>query len=484
MEKNMYQQFEWLSEFDIIHLKDTSNQEQESKNTSQNSQINNCYLCGTKFSTFFVRSNHCDLCLNLYCNSCIIKLQTKIKLCKTCHKMCINFNKTIQSKLIKIKENDSRYIEMRESFYCKTFDDCQFSCQNFLANENTNFEQKLLINVNDSYELITKTLINYILRVNFENEQIVEEWKNIIYILIKETISNLRPCSRYLNDSIDINNYVKIRILPYKDNSKCQVIQGYVLHKKSTGKNIKDNIDNPKILLINKELIPDDDQDEIKEKNNIDNLEDSKENQLKLTKFIENKLDLIKPDIVIFGKTFPKEIINLLINNDNLSNINFIYDISNYVMSNLSRCFQTLILPSFKFIGKNYILGSCKRFYIEKNLDNDNNSINNDCQKTLENNIQIEKEIVKKESDDIICKNNKDKKENNLFIFDGCNRLLFNTIILSGKDIILLFKEKKLLFIGVISWLSSNNSSINSISKSDSCGTGLISILRVYIKYF
>ena len=442
----MYQQFEWLSEFDIINLKDTNNQEQEAKNASQNSQINNCHLCGTKFSTFFVRSNRCDLCLNLYCNSCIIKLQTKIKLCKICHKMCMNFNKTIQAKLIKIKENDSRYIEMRESFYCKTFDDYQFSCQNFLANENTNFEQKLLININDSYELIAKTLINYILKVNFENEKIVEEWKSIIYILIKETISNLRPCSRYLNDSLDIDNYVKIKIIPYKDNSKCQVIQGYVLHKKSTGKNIKDNIDNPKILLINKELTTDDDdQDEVKEKNNIDNLEDSKENQLKLTKFIENKLDLVKPDIVIFGKTYPKEIIKLLINNDNLSNINFIYDISNYVMNIFSRCFQTLILPSFKFIGKNNILGSCKRFYIEKYLDNDNNSINNDSQKTVKSNIELEQEIVKKESDDMICNNNKDKKDSDLFIFDGCNRLLFNTIILSGKDIILLKRLKIIL---------------------------------------
>ena len=442
----MYQQFEWLSEFDIINLKDTNNQEQEAKNASQNSQINNCHLCGTKFSTFFVRSNRCDLCLNLYCNSCIIKLQTKIKLCKICHKMCMNFNKTIQAKLIKIKENDSRYIEMRESFYCKTFDDYQFSCQNFLANENTNFEQKLLININDSYELIAKTLINYILKVNFENEKIVEEWKSIIYILIKETISNLRPCSRYLNDSLDIDNYVKIKIIPYKDNSKCQVIQGYVLHKKSTGKNIKDNIDNPKILLINKELTTDDDdQDEVKEKNNIDNLEDSKEYQLKLTKFIENKLDLVKPDIVIFGKTYPKEIIKLLINNDNLSNINFIYDISNYVMNIFSRCFQTLILPSFKFIGKNNILGSCKRFYIEKYLDNDNNSINNDSQKTVKSNIELEQEIVKKESDDMICNNNKDKKDSDLFIFDGCNRLLFNTIILSGKDINLLKRLKIIL---------------------------------------
>ena len=442
----MYQQFEWLSEFDIINLKDTNNQEQEAKNASQNSLINNCHLCGTKFSTFFVRSNRCDLCLNLYCNSCIIKLQTKIKLCKICHKMCMNFNKTIQAKLIKIKENDSRYIEMRESFYCKTFDDYQFSCQNFLANENTNFEQKLLININDSYELIAKTLINYILKVNFENEKIVEEWKSIIYILIKETISNLRPCSRYLNDSLDIDNYVKIKIIPYKDNSKCQVIQGYVLHKKSIGKNIKDNIDNPKILLINKELTTDDDdQDEVKEKNNIDNLEDSKENQLKLTKFIENKLDLVKPDIVIFGKTYPKEIIKLLINNDNLSNINFIYDISNYVMNIFSRCFQTLILPSFKFIGKNNILGSCKRFYIEKYLDNDNNSINNDSQKTVKSNIELEQEIVKKESDDMICNNNKDKKDSDLFIFDGCNRLLFNTIILSGKDINLLKRLKIIL---------------------------------------
>ena len=45
-------------------------------------------------------------------------------------------------------------------------------------------------------------------------------------------------------------------------------------------------------------------------------------------------------------------------------------------MIKLSRCFQTLILPSLKLIGNNYILGSCKKFYIQNLTDNQNNQNN------------------------------------------------------------------------------------------------------------
>ena len=407
----------YLIDFDIINLKE--NNESDTKNLIPESLTTNCSSCGTKFTSFLTRSNRCNICLKYFCNSCIIKL--KIKFCKDCFKICQEFNQIIGKNLIKMTEKNTTFVEMRETFYCKTFDDYQFSCQNFLTNDNRNFEHQLLVNMNDTYDLIIKTLINYVLKINFNDIKVETDWKNIIYILIKETISNLRPCSRYLNDTLDINDFIKIKILPYKDNSMCQVIQGYVLGNKKSGFNVKDNIYNPKILLLNKEI--DKEEDNGEEKKNLNKNDNAQDNQIYLSKLTSYKIDKIKPDIILIGKDFPKEKIET-IKNINFNDISIIYDIDNKVMTKLSRCFQTLTLPSIKLIGSNNILGSCKKFYIQNYTDNNNDQERNN-----------------KEG----CDNNNNEKKNDLYIFDGCDRLLFNTILLSGKDINLLKKLKKIM---------------------------------------
>ncbi len=412
METICFNNINWLSEFGIVDLKE--NNESRTKDLIPESLTKNCFSCGVKFTTFLNRPNLCSICSNLFCNSCIIKL--KIKLCKNCLKLCQQLNQIIEKNLIQTIENGKTFLEMKETFYCKTFHDNQSFCEDFLSNDNNNFESQLLVNMNDTYELIMKTLINYVLKINFDDENIISEWKNIIYILVKETLSNLRPCSINLNDSLDINNYIKIKIIPYKDTSMCQVIQGYVLQNKKKIKNVKNNIDNPKILLLNKEIdINYNENDKDEKNNNFDDIKNNEDFQKYLLKLIENKINMIKPDIIIIGNNFPKNLFDILINN-NFSDIIFIYDISNKVMKKLSRCLQTLILPSINLIGSNNILGSCKNFYIQKieNKEDINHSDNN-------------------------------KKSNDLFIFDGCDRLLFNTIILSGKDIELLKKIKRLL---------------------------------------
>ena len=402
METICFNNINWLSEFEIINPK-----EDDSSFTDiiPDSLTTNCYSCGVKFTTFLTRPNRCEVCAKLFCNSCIIKL--KIKFCKNCLKLCQQFNQIIKNNLIQTIENNKTFLEMKETYYCKQFHDSQSSCENFFSNENNSFETSLLVNMNDTYELIMKTLINYALKINFYDENIISEWKNIIYILIKETLSNLRPSSKDLNDSLDINNFIKIKIIPYKDTSMCQVIQGYVLNNKKKVKNIKENIQKPKILLLNKEIDNNENNKNKENEKNDNNNIINEDIQIYLLKLIEYKIGLIKPDIVIIGKNFPKQIVDILINN-NFYNISIIYDIDNKVMQKLSRCFQTLILPSFNLIGSNSILGTCKSFYIQKFLKNsiNNNNINennNEVDKSLENNKNL---------------NNTDNC-NDLYIFDG-----------------------------------------------------------------
>ena len=154
-----------------------------------------------------------------------------------------------------------------------------------------------------------------------------------------------------------------------------------------------------------------------------------KEFQEYYLKFFEYKINIIKPDIIIIGSDFPREIIDFLINN-NFPNINIIYNVNNKVMKKLSRCFQTLILPSINLVGTKHNLGRCLKFCVKKFSDINkeyNEEINKDNNKDSNNSNTINKYQMNKD----------------LYIFDGCNKYLFNTIILSGKDINILKIIKK-----------------------------------------
>ena len=382
METICFNNINWLSEFEIV---DSKADDTNIKDIIPDSLTTNCLSCRLKFTSFLNRPNRCDVCGNLFCNSCIYKL--KIKFCKYCFRLCQKFNKVIENNLIQTIECKKTFLEMKETYYCKQYHLYETSCKQFFSNENNSFESSLIENKNDTYELIMKALINYALKINFDDENIISEWKNIIYILIKETLSNLRPSFRYLSDSLDINNFIKIKIIPYKDTSLCQVIQGYVLHNKKKVKNIKNNIENPKILLLDRE-IDTNGKNKNKQKEKNENININKDIQIYYLKLIEYKLGLIKPDIIIFGKNFSKEIIDIIINN-NFYDISVIYDIDNKVMKKLSRCFQTLILPSFKLIGSNSILGICKNFYIQKfSIISENNKNINENNKEVDKNIE------------------------------------------------------------------------------------------------
>ena len=59
--------------------------------------------------------------------------------------------------VIKITENNTNFVEMRETYYCKNFDFHQFSCQNILDDDI--YKHQLLVRMNDTYELIKKLLL-------------------------------------------------------------------------------------------------------------------------------------------------------------------------------------------------------------------------------------------------------------------------------------------------------------------------------------
>ena len=415
-------EFNWLNKFGIIKLDETTkkyiNQDIKKNFWVPNNVSTNCFDCEVKFSTFIVRQHHCRICGNIFCNDCsskqiqvLIKNKIlKLRICNKCLDICQKFSIYIENKFIKE--------EMKEYYYCNNYEKSIINNKKFLKFENERNEKEIKENINNIFELILKNLIKNILKEYFSKE-ICEEWENILFSLIKEVNNNLRTNSLLLSDSLNINKFIKIKLIPYKDSSKCKVIPGFVMKKKCFSQNLKTSFIGPKILLINLE------KDIIIKK--LDNLSILPQRSNAYIQIIEKKIQISNPDIILIGQNFPKLLFNDFQKNSLINEKCFIFDVKKKSLENIARCTQNIILPSLDLLGTNNIFGKCKHFYM-KNIE---------YKFKFQNEID-NKSFTKKEKET-------NKNENYLMIFEGANQLLFNTIILSGEDKLFLKKLKNLL---------------------------------------
>ena len=70
-------------------------------------------------------------------------------------------------------------------------------------------------NLEQNYELLLEKMINRVLKEKTDNSKfpnLVKDWGKIIFHLTKKVINNLSPTFQSLNDSININDYLKVKI--------------------------------------------------------------------------------------------------------------------------------------------------------------------------------------------------------------------------------------------------------------------------------
>lgn len=82
----------------------------------------------------------------------------------------------------------------------------------------------------------------------------IEKWGSKLLEFVRAAVDNVKPSSRLLNDSMNFNSFIKIKIINYIDNSKSAYINGIVLNKNLADKRMVDKIDNPQILLLKDSL--------------------------------------------------------------------------------------------------------------------------------------------------------------------------------------------------------------------------------------
>ena len=64
-----------------------------------------------------------------------------------------------------------------------------------------------------------------------------DKWGNFLHKCVIQAVDSVKPSSRYLRgDSMDFNSYVDIQLVDYKDESKCQLINGCVFMKNLSDK--------------------------------------------------------------------------------------------------------------------------------------------------------------------------------------------------------------------------------------------------------
>ena len=228
----------------------------------------NCYNCGSKFFSLLNRRHHCRVCGNIFCKSCletfceitIFEEKKELKVCSYCQEKKGELNNILKNNLVEYRNEKGKKIFKTKTWdYVKNRKKEQNVIDKFCGfnNSEKSLMKEFHDNINKNYENLLENMIYKVLNDNSDKSKfpnLAKDWGKTIFSLTKTAIDNVSPSFQDLNDSIDINEYIKIKIIEYKDQSKCEVIDGYAMQKNVYSKKMRIDIDNPKILLLQGDL--------------------------------------------------------------------------------------------------------------------------------------------------------------------------------------------------------------------------------------
>ena len=299
-------------------------------------------------------------------------------------------------------------------------------CQKFLGFKDKKNEKEIKTNIEKCYE----NIINNYLNDKISKCEIKKENIKSLIDFIKKIINNLSPSFRYLKDSMNINDYIKVKIIKYKDFSLSKVVAGFAMTKNVCSKKMREKQENPKILLLDLDL----NEHKTKEPLKINNEESKQSFQVE---DIKKKIELLEVNVILLNKGIGNLLLETLLKNTKLI---IIINVKSSSLRKIARCTKGEVIYSLnKFleldVGKtnseknttklsSNIFGTCQSFQIT--------NISNFQKKETKNKKYIIDDFLSYNSPNfgniILSKNNK------LMTFDGCNNILFQTLLLSGPD--------------------------------------------------
>lgn len=95
-------------------------------------------------------------------------------------------------------------------------------------------------------EMIVKVIEKY--KIN------KDKWAKKLRHYTLEAVLNIKPSSRLLKDSIDFTKFVKILLVEYENQDKCENVDGIVIMKNIAHKQMNREIKKPKILIMSNSM--------------------------------------------------------------------------------------------------------------------------------------------------------------------------------------------------------------------------------------
>ena len=388
--------------------------------------VQNCYNCGEKFFSLLNRKHHCRVCGNIFCKSClesfweitIYEEKKELKVCSYCQEKKGELNDILKKNLVEYRnDKGNKIFETKTWDYVKNKKYEQNNIDEFCGFNNleNTLTKEFHDNLNKTYETLLEKMIYKVLNEKADSKfsYFAKSWGNILYKLTKTVIDNVCPSFQDLNDSININEFVKIKLIKYHDQSLCQVIDGYALQKNVSSKKMRRDIQKPKILLLKGSLEGLRINRGNKGANSLVIKSSAVEDYIEI---IRKKIEAIAPQIIIVEGNASQKYQDFF--SADKMNISLITKCSIKQLNRIARCVNSFVVPSPDLIGKQVILGSCAQFKVQT--------------------IKIKSE---KNKNDLFMR----AEEYNLMRFEGCGKVLFNTIILSGPDLDELKELKKLM---------------------------------------
>ena len=404
----------WLSLFGIIKF--DKNGEHKNEFWISDDIVKFCSKCYKSF-TLFQRRHHCRICGMIFCMDCInktieVKYLNNINLIKVCEKCFSNYNKFDYSinKYILVINNQ---VFNNNLYYCENILNIEYNDYKFSKFKNFEQEKDIIYNLNNNYVELVKIMIFNVLHRNI-GEKLTIKWNNILQNIVLKIIEYIKPSSKYLNDSLEIKNLIKIKVVE-SDIYDSRVVKGFIMKNLNNDDILSDNIDKAKILIV--------DQNDFEDINNEKNKEKKIQLQIESFKIIQKKIENMNCNLILLKGNLPSYLNDLIKNK-----IQLISNISSKNLEKISRCVNAFILPSFYLIGStNFLFGKSKLFYREKIKDSNNKIIKEIL--VFENNEKLFSSII-------LSKGNKNELK-------SIKQLLKNIILPTAWD---LYLQKCLIY--------------------------------------
>ncbi len=195
-------------------------------------------------------------------------------------------------------------------------------------------EEKIKSNIQKCYENI---VANYIKQKLLSIKNINLEEKNILTIIknIKKIINCLSPSFRDLKDSMNINDYIKIKIIKDK-NFSTKVVDGFAMTKNVCSKKMKEKQQSPKILILNLDL------NEHKTKDPFNLNKETSKSSYNIEE-IKTKIESLEVNIILLNKGINNLLLESLLQ---ISKLIIIVNVKSSSLKKIARCTKGEVIYS------------------------------------------------------------------------------------------------------------------------------------------